>query len=123
MIGEDRARNVATDRNDIRQTWQIGKPSWPPDFFSTLLDAIRTVCAAVSRPVNVVMGLSGPLFSVRELEAAGVKRISVGGSFARAALGALARAACEVRDQGTFTYARDAISAQEVSAYMQDADR
>lgn len=87
------------------------------------LDAIRTVCTAVSRPVNVVMGLSGPLFSVRELEAAGVKRISVGGSFARAALGALTRAACEVRDQGTFTYAKDAISAQEVSAYMQAADR
>ena len=38
MIGEDRARNVATDRNDIRQSQQIGKPSWPPDFFSTLLD-------------------------------------------------------------------------------------
>lgn len=61
------------------------------------LDSICTVCAAVSRPANVVMGLSGPLFSVRELEAAGIKRISVGGSFARAALGALARAACEVR--------------------------
>jgi 2-methylisocitrate lyase-like PEP mutase family enzyme len=87
------------------------------------LDAIRTVCSSVERPVNVVMGLSGPTFSVGELEAAGVKRISVGGSFARAALGALARAAKEVRDFGTFTYARDAMSASEAGSYMLDMDR
>lgn len=41
MIGEDRARNVATDRNDSRQTRQIRKPSWPPDFFSTLLGSSK----------------------------------------------------------------------------------
>jgi 2-methylisocitrate lyase-like PEP mutase family enzyme len=70
------------------------------------LDAIRTVCASVRRPVNVVMGLAGRMFSVSELEAAGVKRISVGGSFARAALGGLVRAAREVKQHGTFTYAR-----------------
>lgn len=52
------------------------------------LEAIRTVCSAVGRPVNVVMGLSGPRYSVAELAAAGVKRISVGGALARAALGA-----------------------------------
>jgi 2-methylisocitrate lyase-like PEP mutase family enzyme len=83
------------------------------------LDAIRTVCASVSRPVNVVMGLAGRAFSVAELEAAGVKRISVGGSFARAALGGFIRAAREVRDHGTFTYADDAISHREASSYMQ----
>nr|WP_272210372.1 isocitrate lyase/phosphoenolpyruvate mutase family protein [Marinicella sp. W31]MDC2876246.1 isocitrate lyase/phosphoenolpyruvate mutase family protein [Marinicella sp. W31] len=53
------------------------------------LQAIKAVCSAVSRPVNVVMGLGGPLYSVEELDRVGVKRISVGGSFARAALGAL----------------------------------
>ncbi len=57
------------------------------------LDAIRIICAAVPRPVNVVMGLSGRAYTVEELAEAGVKRISVGGSFARAALGALVRAA------------------------------
>jgi 2-methylisocitrate lyase-like PEP mutase family enzyme len=82
------------------------------------LDAIRTVCAAVSRPVNVVMGLSGKTFTVEELARAGVKRISVGGSFARAALGALIRAAREVKEEGTFNYAIDAIPDAEVSAYM-----
>jgi 2-methylisocitrate lyase-like PEP mutase family enzyme len=87
------------------------------------LDAIRTVCSSVNRPVNVVMGLAGIAFSVAELEAAGVKRISVGGSFARAALGAFIRAAREVKDHGTFSYADDAISRQEASSYMQDVSR
>jgi len=82
------------------------------------LDAIRTVCHAVDKPVNVVMGLGGPNYSVEELQAAGVKRISVGGSFARAALGAFMRAATEVKENGTFTYAADAIPDSEASSYM-----
>lgn len=87
------------------------------------LDAIRTVCAAVDKPVNVVMGLQGMPFSVQELQAAGVKRISVGGSFARAALGAFIRAAEEVRDHGTFTYAADAISDPDAAAFMRPIKR
>lgn len=87
------------------------------------LAAIRLVCASVDRPVNVVMGLSGPVWSVAELAAAGVKRISVGGSFARAALGALKRAALEVKERGTFGYAQDAMPAREAEGYMEDAAR
>ena len=64
------------------------------------------------------MGFQGATFSVEELAAAGVRRISVGGSFARAALGAFLRAAREVKEKGTFTYAAEAISHDEVSAYM-----
>jgi 2-methylisocitrate lyase-like PEP mutase family enzyme len=82
------------------------------------LDAIREVCASVPKPVNVLMGLKGATFSVEELAAAGAKRISVGGAFARAALGAFVRAAREVKDKGTFTFAADAISHAEVSGYM-----
>ncbi len=73
------------------------------------IEAIRTVCRAVDKPVNVVMGLRGRSYSVAELSAAGVRRISVGGSFARAALGGLLRAAQEVKSLGTFSYAEDAI--------------
>ena len=87
------------------------------------LAAIRLVCASVDRPVNVVMGLSGPIWSVAELAEAGVGRISVGGSFARAALGALKRAALEVKEQGTFTYARDAMPAKEAEGYMPQTGR
>lgn len=84
------------------------------------LDAIRTVCRSVDKPVNVLMGLSGPTWPVPVLAEAGAKRISVGGSFARAALGALMRAAREVRDQGTFTYAADAIADADAAAMMAD---
>jgi len=82
------------------------------------LDAIRTVCSAVEKPVNVLMGLQGATFTVEELQDAGVKRISVGGAFARAALGAFVRAAVEVKDNGTFTFSADAIPDAEASGYM-----
>ena len=87
------------------------------------LAAIRSLCAAVDRPVNVVMGLGGINIPVRDLAAAGVRRISVGGSFARAALGALIRAAEEVRDQGTFSYAAIAAPAARIEAMMSDEKR
>ncbi|WP_193183974.1 isocitrate lyase/PEP mutase family protein [Nisaea sediminum] len=82
------------------------------------LEAIRTVCREVDKPVNVVMGLQGATYTVSELSDAGVRRISVGGSFARAALGALRRAAEEVLRNGTFTYAADAIPDREISQLM-----
>ncbi len=88
------------------------------------LEAIRLVCAAVfPKPVNVLMGLKGATYSVEEIAAAGAKRISVGGAFARAALGAFIRAAREVKEKGTFTFAAEAIPHAEVSAYMADGKR
>jgi 2-methylisocitrate lyase-like PEP mutase family enzyme len=82
------------------------------------LEAIREVCSAVSKPVNVLMGLKGATFSVEQLADVGVKRISVGGAFARAALGAFIRAAREVKDQGTFNFAADAVPSSEITRYM-----
>jgi 2-methylisocitrate lyase-like PEP mutase family enzyme len=82
------------------------------------LDEIRAVCAAVDKPVNVLMGLAGAAFEVAALQKAGVKRISVGGSLERAALGAFMRAAQEIRERGTFTYANDAISHGDATAFM-----
>ena len=87
------------------------------------LDAIRAVCEAVGKPVNVVMGLSGATYSLEELHAVGVKRISVGGALARAALGAFIRAAKEVKEHGTFTFASDAIPDAEVRDYMRPEGR
>jgi len=46
----------------------------------------------------------------------GVKRISVGGSLARAALGGFLRAAREIKDQGSFGYAADAVPHKEINA-------
>ena len=87
------------------------------------IEAIKTVCHAVEKPVNVVMGLRGASYSVAELSAAGVRRISVGGSFARAALGALMRAAEEVKTSGTFGYAAEAIPDAVVSQLMSQDKR
>ncbi len=87
---------------------------------STIED-IREVCASVSKPVNVLMGFGNATFSVEQLAAIGVKRISVGGSLARAALGAFERAAREIKNKGTFTYAKEAISHTDISAYMANA--
>jgi 2-methylisocitrate lyase-like PEP mutase family enzyme len=68
----------------------------------TRLADIRQVVTAVDRPVNVLAFAGAP--SVAELAEAGVSRVSVGGAFAYAALGALADAATELRDQGTYGY-------------------
>jgi 2-methylisocitrate lyase-like PEP mutase family enzyme len=66
------------------------------------LDDIATVVRAVDRPVNVIAG-AGP--SVAELASVGVRRVSVGGSFAYVALAAVVDAATELRDAGTYGYA------------------
>ncbi len=83
------------------------------------LEAIREVCSAVApKPVNVLMGLRGATYSVDEIAATGAKRISVGGSLARAALGAFIQAAREIKDKGTFTYATNAAPHAELNAIM-----
>ena len=87
------------------------------------LDDIRTLCAAVTRPVNVVMGLPGVTFGMAELAEAGAKRISVGAAFARLAFGALARAAREIAEQGTFTFSKDAMGFAELEDIFREFSR
>lgn len=119
-----RAENFLWDRPDLSDTIRrlqafseagadvLYAPGLPS------INAIKTVCDEVDKPVNVVMGLSGPSYSVQELTDAGVRRISVGGSFARAALGGLKRAAEEVLGNGTFNYAAEAIPDAVVAELM-----
>ncbi|MDP7546154.1 MAG: isocitrate lyase/phosphoenolpyruvate mutase family protein [Alphaproteobacteria bacterium] len=85
------------------------------------LDAIRTVCQAVSKPVNVVMGLTGSDMSTAQLAAAGVRRISLGGVLARAALGAFMDAAREIQ-AGNYTFIDKAASFADISAHMRTQD-
>jgi 2-methylisocitrate lyase-like PEP mutase family enzyme len=73
-------------------------------------EQVRTVLAAIDRPLNVLMSMAGVTLTHRELEALGVRRISVGGSLARVAYGALERAGREMLEQGTFGYAAEAPS-------------
>ncbi len=80
-------------------------------------DDIRTLCASVSKPVNVLMGFKGvPPLSVAELGALGVRRISLGSCFSRAALTAFLHAAREVIDHGTFTFTEETLYISEITA-------
>jgi 2-methylisocitrate lyase-like PEP mutase family enzyme len=77
---------------------------------------IAAVVSSVDRPVNVVMGLQGVQLSLAELAEIGVKRVSVGSALARVALGAFLRAAREMRESGTFSFAADAVTTRELNA-------
>jgi len=77
---------------------------------------IAAVVDSVDRPVNVIMGLQGVQLGVAELSALGVKRISVGSALSRAAFGAFLRAAEEMKQRGTFTFADEAVSYRDIMA-------
>jgi len=79
-------------------------------------DEIATVVASVDRPVNALMGLQGVQLGLTELSAIGVRRVSVGSALNRAAIGAFLRAAREMQEFGTFTFANQAASSREISA-------
>ena len=81
-------------------------------------EAIRLVCASVSKPVSVVMGLKGTTYSVSQLGDLGVRRISLGSSLSRAAWGAFMRAAQEVQSMGTFSFSDQAIPFDVVNGMM-----
>jgi 2-methylisocitrate lyase-like PEP mutase family enzyme len=83
----------------------------------TTAEEIRTVCSSVTKPVNVLMGLKGAnRLTVAELGELGVRRISLGSGFSRAALTAFLHAAREVIDDGTFTFADEAMYISELTA-------
>jgi 2-methylisocitrate lyase-like PEP mutase family enzyme len=82
------------------------------------LAAVRAVCSALSRPFNFMVGIKGKSFSVAELEAAGVRRISLATSLYRAAMSGLLAAAREVQDKGTFGYLDQAMTTPELNAFM-----
>src|SRR5258708_752335 len=82
------------------------------------LATIKTVVAAVSKPVNVVMTQADPSLTLADLAAAGVKRISVGGSIARYAMAAFLKAGREMKEAGSFTFVRDALPSAVLPAFF-----
>jgi len=83
------------------------------------LASVRLVCAAISKPFNFMVGIPRKSFSVAELEAAGVRRISLATSLYRAAMGGLVLAAREVKDKGTFGYVDTSLPSAELAGFMQ----
>jgi len=83
------------------------------------LAAVRAVCAALAKPVNFMAGIKGRSFTVAELEAVGVKRISLATSLYRAAMTGLVDAAREVKDRGTFGYLDHSLATPDLNVFMQ----
>lgn len=84
------------------------------------LDAVRTVCRSVSRPVSFMIAIRGRSFSVAELAAAGVKRVSLATSLYRAAMTGLLAAAREIHDQGTCRYLEDTLPTGDMNRLIAD---
>ena len=82
------------------------------------LAAVRAVCSAVSKPFNFMVGIKGKSFSVGELAAAGVRRISLATSLYRAAMTGLLDAAREVKDTGQFSFLDRAVTTLELNQLM-----
>ncbi len=82
------------------------------------LDDIRIVLAEIDRPFNMLMGGATGFHTMAELEALGVKRVSIGGAFANAAYSAFIKAAKEVLEQGTFTFRNDAAPRGEIAGLL-----
>ena len=77
------------------------------------IGTIRQVVAAVSKPLNVVMSAADPALTVQQLEAAGVKRISVGGALSRLGFAAVRDAALAMR-AGSFAWVAQTMPSKDL---------
>jgi 2-methylisocitrate lyase-like PEP mutase family enzyme len=119
-----RAENYLRRRPDIRDTvrrLQAYQEAGADVLYApglTTREEIATVVSSVNRPVNVVMGLQGVQLTLAELSGIGVRRVSVGSALYRTAIGAFMRAAQEMQESGSFSFAGHAATPQELSRIM-----
>jgi 2-methylisocitrate lyase-like PEP mutase family enzyme len=83
------------------------------------LASVRQVCSALSKPFNFMVGIKGKSFSVGDLAAAGVKRISLATSLYRAAMTGLYNAARAVTDEGNFDFIEHSLNTSDLIEVMQ----
>ena len=122
-----RAENFVCGKNDLDDTIKrliafdqagadvLFAPALPD------LAAVRSVCAAVSKPVNFMVGIRGKSFSVAQLVEAGVKRISFASSLYRAAMTRLIEAASEIKQNGTFGYLDTTLTTGELYRFLPES--
>jgi 2-methylisocitrate lyase-like PEP mutase family enzyme len=84
------------------------------------LESVRKVCAALSKPFNFMAGIKGKSFSVPELQAAGVRRISLATSLWRMAMSGAIEAAREVKEKGSFGFLDRSLATPDISKFMRD---
>jgi 2-methylisocitrate lyase-like PEP mutase family enzyme len=117
-----RAENYLNGRADLKdtikrlQTYQEAGANvlYAPGLTSK--EDIAAVVSSVDRPVNVLAGLQNAPLTLADLSDLGVKRVSIGSLFSRAAYGAAIHAANEMRERGTFTFSDQAISFRDLTA-------
>jgi len=84
-------------------------------------DTIGRLVKEIDGPINIVMGLTGNALSLADLKALGVRRISIGGSLARAMYYHIQQAAREMIEQGTFSYADKQVPQWELNQIFGDS--
>jgi 2-methylisocitrate lyase-like PEP mutase family enzyme len=84
------------------------------------LAAVREVCSTVRKPVNFMVGIKGKSFSLAELAAAGVKRVSFAGALYRAAITGLLNAVREIKSAGTFNFLEQTMTSADLNPYLGD---
>lgn len=121
-----RAENHLYGRDDLKDTikrLQAFQAAGANVLFAPGLrtaEDIGAVTSSVDLPVNVVMGLQDVQLTVDQLSELGVKRISVGSALARAAFGAVQKAAQEMRGTGSFAWSGDAIPFKTLNSLFAD---
>ncbi|HEY0767764.1 MAG TPA: isocitrate lyase/phosphoenolpyruvate mutase family protein [Steroidobacteraceae bacterium] len=121
-----RAENFLHDRPDlddtVRRLQAFERAGADVLFAPGLPDlaAVRTVCGALAKPVNFMVGMRGKSFAVADLAAAGVKRVSLSTSLYRAAITGLFAAAREVQQAGTFAYVETLMKGNDLDKYLRE---
>lgn len=87
------------------------------------LEAVRTVCSSLKRPFNFMVGIRGKSFSLSQLSAAGVRRVSLSTSLYRAAMTGVLAAAREAKESGTFGYLETLMGGGELAGYLSQQTR
>jgi 2-methylisocitrate lyase-like PEP mutase family enzyme len=117
-----RAENLIRGRTDlddtIRRLQAFEKAGADVLYAPSLRDlaTMKLVASSVGKPVNVVMSAADPALSAAEMEAVGVRRLSVGGALSRLALAAFMKGAREMKEKGSFSWMNETMSSGELKA-------
>lgn len=84
------------------------------------LKSIQAVCSALTKPVNVVIEMPNSTLTIKDLEQAGVKRISIGSVLFLEAYGSFMRAAAEIQNSGSFSFTADLVKFSEFENIFKD---
>ena len=84
------------------------------------LESIKTVCSALTNPLNVVIEMPNSAVTIKDLEEAGVKRISIGSVLFLKAYGSFMKAAEEIQNSGSFNFTSDLIKFSELENIFND---